>query len=310
MKTNKRVLDTAFYKNFARMYNVFYDNNIIPKEITEVMTKLLKISRSSYYKYLKTCREKGYILTTYEESMERKIKRANNNFRELNAEDISEIIQRVGLMEDVQLTIDDIELVEPEEERKVSVPDFVELLPGKLYTYLYHDEAIEQMDADVEQFISNALVDDKCACSCIMRTNKPPRRYNCNSSGSLLCTNYDDFTHLAEKVSDAYTVGELFGDTKLIVVDDVMSRKQLHKLSLLALEWDVPILATMRMGKDIGRKMNQIYGEYQSGCFGDIRLIFDLQYDSLIKVYDALLMSELIFTTVVYEGEVNSIFVM
>lgn len=81
------------YKKFAKLYKSFYSFGLIPKEICKVLCKIFGINKSSYYKYLRRCRENGDIDTTYESERERKHQRLLNNDEIKPDEEIREVLQ-------------------------------------------------------------------------------------------------------------------------------------------------------------------------------------------------------------------------
>ena len=81
------------YKQFAKLYKSFHTFGLIPKEICSVLCKIFGINKSSYYKYLKICRENGQIDTTYEGECKRKHKRLLNKDEIKPDEEIREVIQ-------------------------------------------------------------------------------------------------------------------------------------------------------------------------------------------------------------------------
>ena len=81
------------YKQFAKLYKSFHTFGLIPKEICSVLCKIFGINKSSYYKYLKVCRENGQIDTTYEGECKRKHKRLLNKDEIKPDEEIREVIQ-------------------------------------------------------------------------------------------------------------------------------------------------------------------------------------------------------------------------
>lgn len=91
---NKNVLCEKFYERFSKIYKAFYSFGLIPKEICEIMCKLLDIKDSSYYKYLKRCREMNKINTTFKGERDRMVKRMNNNEPIKADEDIRDIVAR------------------------------------------------------------------------------------------------------------------------------------------------------------------------------------------------------------------------
>lgn len=91
---NKNVLCEKFYERFSKIYKAFYSFGLIPKEICEVMCKLLDIKETSYYKYLKRCRETNKINTTFKGERDRMVKRMNNKEPIKADEDIRELITK------------------------------------------------------------------------------------------------------------------------------------------------------------------------------------------------------------------------
>lgn len=91
---NKNVLGEKFYERFSKIYKAFYSFGLIPKEICQIMCKLLDIKDSSYYKYLKQCREMNKINTTFKGERDRMVKRMNNNEPIKADEDIRDIVAR------------------------------------------------------------------------------------------------------------------------------------------------------------------------------------------------------------------------
>ena len=81
------------YKQFAKLYKSFHTFGLIPKEICSVLCKIFGINKSSYYNYLKICRENGQIDTTYEGECKRKHKRLLNKDEIKPDEEIREVIQ-------------------------------------------------------------------------------------------------------------------------------------------------------------------------------------------------------------------------
>lgn len=81
------------YKQFAKLYKSFHTFGLIPKEICSVLCKIFGINKSSYYKYLKICRENGQIDTTYEGECKRKHKRLLNKDEIKPDEEIREVMQ-------------------------------------------------------------------------------------------------------------------------------------------------------------------------------------------------------------------------
>lgn len=81
------------YKQFAKLYKSFHTFGLIPKEICSVLCKIFGINKSSYYKYLKVCRENGQIDTTYEGECKRKHKRLLNKDEIKPDEEIREVMQ-------------------------------------------------------------------------------------------------------------------------------------------------------------------------------------------------------------------------
>ena len=81
------------YKQFAKLYKSFHTFGLIPKEICSVLCKIFGINKSSYYKYLKVCRENGQIDTTYEGECKRKHKRLLNKDEIKPDEEVREVIQ-------------------------------------------------------------------------------------------------------------------------------------------------------------------------------------------------------------------------
>ena len=80
------------YKQFAKLYKSFHTFGLIPKEICSVLCKIFGINKSSYYKYLKICRENGQIDTTYEGECKRKHKRLLNKDEIKPDEEVREVI--------------------------------------------------------------------------------------------------------------------------------------------------------------------------------------------------------------------------
>ncbi len=91
---NKNVLCEKFYERFSKLYKAFYSFGLIPKEICETMCKLLDIKETSYYKYLKRCRETNKINTTFKGERDRMVKRMNNKEPIKADEDIRELITK------------------------------------------------------------------------------------------------------------------------------------------------------------------------------------------------------------------------
>ena len=91
---NKNVLCEKFYERFSKIYKAFYSFGLIPKEICEIMCKLLDIKETSYYKYLKRCRETNKINTTFKGERDRMVKRMNNKEPIKADEDIRELITK------------------------------------------------------------------------------------------------------------------------------------------------------------------------------------------------------------------------
>lgn len=81
------------YKQFAKLYKSFHTFGLIPKEICNVLCKLFGINKSTYYKYLRKCRDDGQIDTTYESECERKHKRLLNNDEIKPDEEIRDVVK-------------------------------------------------------------------------------------------------------------------------------------------------------------------------------------------------------------------------
>lgn len=81
------------YKQFAKLYKSFHTFGLIPKEICSVLCKIFGINKSSYYNYLRRCRDNGQIDTTYDGECERKHKRLLNKDEIKPDEEIREAIQ-------------------------------------------------------------------------------------------------------------------------------------------------------------------------------------------------------------------------
>lgn len=81
------------YKQFAKLYKSFHTFGLIPKEICSVLCKIFGINKSTYYKYLKICRDNGQIDTTYEGECARKHKRLLNKDEIKPDEEIREVMQ-------------------------------------------------------------------------------------------------------------------------------------------------------------------------------------------------------------------------
>ena len=88
----RRVLNDEFYKPFSKIYNAFLSFGLIPKDICAIMTKIYEISETSYYNYLRTCRKREYIETTYEDMKQNMIERMKCQSKEVVVKDIQELI--------------------------------------------------------------------------------------------------------------------------------------------------------------------------------------------------------------------------
>lgn len=88
----RRVLNDDFYKTFSKIYNAFISFGLIPKDICGIMVKIYEISETSYYNYLRSCRERGYIETTYQEMKQNMIERMKCQSKEVVVKDIQELI--------------------------------------------------------------------------------------------------------------------------------------------------------------------------------------------------------------------------
>lgn len=88
----KRVLNDDFYKTFSKIYNAFLSFGLIPKDIHNIMMKIYDISSTTYYVYLRKCREIGYIETTYEEMKKKMFDRMNSQSKDVIVKDIQELI--------------------------------------------------------------------------------------------------------------------------------------------------------------------------------------------------------------------------
>ena len=85
--------NTDNYRQFAKLYKSFHTFGLIPKEICNVLCKIFGINKSTYYKYLRQCRDNGQIDTTYEGECKRKHKRLLNKDEIKPDEEIRDVIQ-------------------------------------------------------------------------------------------------------------------------------------------------------------------------------------------------------------------------
>lgn len=117
---NKQMYDDR-YKNFAKLYKSFHSFGLIPTEICKVLCKIFNINRTSYYNYLRKCRDIGYIETTYEGERERKHQRMLNKDNIKPDEDICKILEEfVGDVPSLEVCADIDELVNLDEPKNVT----------------------------------------------------------------------------------------------------------------------------------------------------------------------------------------------
>ena len=88
----RRVLDEEFYLTFSKIYNAFLSFGLIPKDICKIMVKIYEISDTAYYNYLRVCRNRKYVETTYEEMREKTHDRMINQSNEVVVKDIQELV--------------------------------------------------------------------------------------------------------------------------------------------------------------------------------------------------------------------------
>lgn len=68
---NIKVIDNEDkLRNFANAYQEWKDKGYYPVEIAEIISAALDIGKTTYYKYLRLARQKGFITDTYEENMQ------------------------------------------------------------------------------------------------------------------------------------------------------------------------------------------------------------------------------------------------
>lgn len=64
-----------FLKAFAERYTQLKDSNMIPKQIFEQMMEDMNCGKTTYYTYLKRCREAGFITDSFEQTRAEMYKR-------------------------------------------------------------------------------------------------------------------------------------------------------------------------------------------------------------------------------------------
>ena len=64
-----------FLESFGKLYHSFKYFGITPTDICMIFTKILNVSKSSYYTYLRLSREKGYVSDTEQQNREELNKR-------------------------------------------------------------------------------------------------------------------------------------------------------------------------------------------------------------------------------------------
>lgn len=88
----RRVLNEEFYKTFSKIYNAFISFGLIPKDVCAIMMKIYEVSETTYYNYLRACRQREYVETTYEEMKNKMIERMNSQSKDVVVKDIQELI--------------------------------------------------------------------------------------------------------------------------------------------------------------------------------------------------------------------------